>query len=194
VVSHFAEKIEKLNLFPHSLHHRASSHAQHAHSFRCDFLPKILSHRPNQWIQMSPMSSQNIFNHEILLIPFTSAKYKSMFAVIGANEIKNYAKIGHMGSTPCIVHLDALPASKSCHDANFIGNKIRSFLNAMWSHRNLGTRDPELNPFNKRSMPLIRLNNCECCVQIFSALTLSYKSCMLQCCQGQLLGAPTKAH
>ena len=143
---------------------------------------------------MSPTSSQNLFNHDILLIPFTSANYKSMFAVIGANEIKNYAKLGHTGSRPCIVHLDALPASKSCHDANFVGNKIRSYLNAMWSHRFLGTRDPELNPFNKRSMPLIRLNNCECCVQVFLCFDFILQSRLLQCCQGQLLGAQTKAH
>jgi hypothetical protein len=144
---------------------------------------------------MSPTSNQNLFNHEILLIPFTSSNYKSMFAVIGANEIKNYAKIGHTGSRPCIVHLDALPASKSCHDANFVGNKIRSYLNAMWSHQFLGTRDPELNPFNKRSMPLISLNNCECCVQGFLCFHFILQfTFLLQCCQGQLFGAQTKVH
>ena len=141
---------------------------------------------------MSPTTSQNLFNHEILLIPFTSADYKSMFAVVGANEIKNYAKIGHTGSRPCIVHLDALPASKSCHDANFVGNKIRSYLNAMWSHRFLGTRDPELNPFNKRSMPLIRLNNRECCVQVFLCFDFILQVTFAAVLPGTTVGCPDK--
>jgi hypothetical protein len=107
-----------------------------------------------QWVQALEKMDIDVFQYDMVLMPFEADGQTSLFVIIGAKYIRNYTKIGFTKSRPCILHFD--PASKSCarHDHRQVADKLRTWLNRLWRKKN--DRDLLCMPFQKRSMPLCR--------------------------------------
>lgn len=126
-------------------------------AFDTNFLRVLFATSPSQWVQ----SGINIFDFNLLLMPFDANGHKSLFVVIGAKNIRSYTHKGFKGSRPCILHFDSTNCSPSRHhtsrgrhDHNVVADKLRTWMNRIW-RRQHDDVDHLLMPFNKRSMPIL---------------------------------------
>ena len=121
------------------------------------FIESLLRTSSRHWIDQVKRRTVDIFTYNVLIMPYQCGMQKSLFVVLGANNIKDYMKRGFTGTRPCILHI--LPYATSnrsqLHAYNQVFSTIRTWLNALW-------RDNQCNgvqmsmPFTHRSMPLSR--------------------------------------
>ena len=126
-----------------------------SHAFDTHFLRVLFATTPQLWVENIHEMGINIFDHNILLFPFEASGYKSLFIVLGANNIRNYTQRGFSGSRPCVLHLDPHNAVRGRHDHHAVADKLRTWMNRLWRWEN-AEDDHLLMPFNKRSMPSVR--------------------------------------
>lgn len=127
-------------------------------TFQTNALRVILGSRPGRWLRY--FNGIDIFTPNVLLLPYDESGRKSLFVVVGAQNIQDYNKRTFRGSRPCILHFDPCNSSYGKHNSNHIADKIRTWLNAIWRRRESDRSDLVL-PFHKRSLPLAKLS-CEC--------------------------------
>ena len=125
------------------------------HAFDTHFLRRLFATTPSRWVQSMGGSGLNIFDHNVLLVPFDASGHKSLFVIIGANNIRQYDTRFFRGSRPCILHLDPNDALRGRHDHHAIADKLRTWLNRIWRWEN-AENDYTVMPFNKRTMPHVR--------------------------------------
>ncbi len=94
----------------------------------------------------------DIFDYNMLLMPFHSQGQTSLFAIVGAKYIRDYTKIGFSKNRPCILHFDPNNSSLSKHDPRRVADRLRTWLNRLWRKRK--SNDLLSMPFQKRTMPL----------------------------------------
>lgn len=99
----------------------------------------------------------DIFDHQVLLIPFECEGRQSLFFVLGAKYIKDYNRRGFDQMRPCILHIDeSTPLTRSHkHLYQVMSVKIRAWLNMSWKTK-YGNNDTFCMPFSTRSMPVSR--------------------------------------
>lgn len=125
------------------------------YSFKCCELQTIFATTPSNWIETMHWRGVDIFEHQILVLPFASNGQKSLFVIINATDIRTYHNKSHKGSRPCILHLDPNEKGTSTHDYGTVSERLRVWLNCMWRKKH-NDNNPLSMPFNKRSMPLCR--------------------------------------
>ena len=121
------------------------------------FIESLLRTSSRHWIDQVKRRNVDIFTYNALLMPYPSGAQKSLFVVLGANNIKDYMKQGFTGTRPCVLHI--LPYATSnrsqLHAYNQVFSTIRTWLNALW--RNSQCNGVYMSmPFTHRSMPLSR--------------------------------------
>ena len=121
------------------------------------FIEGLLRTSSRHWIDQVKRRNVDIFTYNALLMPYQSGAQKSLFVVVGANNIKDYMKQGFTGTRPCVLHI--LPYATSnrsqLHAYNQVFSTIRTWLNALW--RNSQCNGVYMSmPFTHRSMPLSR--------------------------------------
>ena len=94
----------------------------------------------------------DIFNYNMLLMPFHNHGETSLFAIVGAKYIRDYTKNGFFKNRPCILHFQSCNSSYRNHDDRQAADRLRTWLNCLWQNRM--TNDPLSMPFQKRTMPL----------------------------------------
>ena len=104
----------------------------------------------------------NIFEHDMIMMPFCAGGHRSLFVVVGASNIQDYMKHGFSDERPCILHI--LPYQTSTRAQmqayNAASAKIRAWLNALW-RVTYCANDVVSMPFTHRSLPLTRpYGNC----------------------------------
>ncbi len=97
----------------------------------------------------------DIFDYNVLLLPFESNGDKSIYAILGAKHIKDYMKNGFDEHRPCILHIvpHHLETQGQIHSYNASSTKIRTWLNVMWNVQH-SNNDFDSMPFTSRPMPL----------------------------------------
>jgi len=126
------------------------------HSFSINFLRLLYATKPGRFTKMNDTARIDIFEKEILLLPFEACGHKSLFVVIGANNIRQYTNTRRFhGSRPCILHLDPICSHRSRHNHRNVADKLRVWLNVLWRSTN-NENDRFVMPFNKRSLPVIQ--------------------------------------
>ena len=157
------------------------------HAFDTHFLRLIFATSPSQWVRSMGATSLNIFDQNVLLVPFDASGHKSLFVIIGSNNIRDYTRRGFSGSRPCILHLDPNDALRGKHDHHAVADKLCTWLNRIWRWEH-AENDYNVMPFNKRTMPNVRpygtlghdSSGCVLCRCLFShircASTLASKS------------------
>ena len=102
--------------------------------------------------------NMNVFSHSLLVMPYLSGKHRSLFVVLGTNEINDYMKRGFTGTRPCILHIVPYATSdrRQSHTYNEVSTRIRIWLNALWRNSQCNDEFGSM-PFTHRSMPTTRL-------------------------------------
>ena len=124
-------------------------------AFDTNFLRYLFASSPSQWVHRNCDREINVFDCNVLLFPFEARGYKSLFAVIGAGNIRSYTTRGFSGDRPCILHLDPTNTPRGRHNPHAVGDKIHIWLNKLWRWTH-DSSDHLVMPFNKRSMPVCR--------------------------------------
>ena len=131
----------------------SGSHSTHA--FDTHYLRVLFAASPSQWVRSMGGTKFKISDQEVLLFPFDASGHKSLFVIIGANNIRNYTAKGFKGNRPCIVHLDPNDALRGKHDHHAVSDKLRTWLNRIWRWEH-SENDFNVMPFNKRTIPHVR--------------------------------------
>ena len=122
-----------------------------------NFIESLLRTSSRHWIDQMKRHNVDIFAYNMLLMPYQSGVQKSLFVVLGANNIKDYMKRGFTGTRPCVLHI--LPYATSnisqLHAYNQVSLTIRTWLNALWRNSQRNSVYMSI-PFTHRSMPLSR--------------------------------------
>ena len=134
---------------------RMTSGLNRVHSFGINFMRLLYSTKPIHYSKMNDIAHVDVFESDILLIPFEAGGHKSLFVVVGAKHIRKYQQNLFQGTRPCIIHFDSLTSRCSPHKAHNVAQRLRVWLNVLWrSSNNMG--DQFIAPFNKRSLPMIQ--------------------------------------
>ena len=119
------------------------------------FIDGLLRTSSRHWIDQVKRHNVNIFSHNLLVMPHQSGKHKSLFVVLGANNIKDYMKQNFNGTRPCILHICPYATSNrsQLHTHSKVSSRIRTWLNALWRNSQYND-DFGSMPFTHRSMPM----------------------------------------
>ena len=138
-------------------YHRICSGANDTFRLSSHFINGLLRTSSKHWIDQVKRHNMNIFSHNLLVMPHQSGKHRSLFVVLGANNIKDYMKRGFAGTRPCVLHI--LPYASSnrsqLHAYSQVFSTIRTWLNALWQSKQCNGVYMSM-PFTHRSMPLSR--------------------------------------
>ena len=149
------------------------------------FIESLLRTSPRHWIDQVKRRNVDISTYNTLLMPYQSGTQKSLFVVLGANNIKDYMKRDFTGTRPYVLHI--LPYATSnrsqLHAYNQVSSTIRTWLNALWQNSQCDGVYMSM-PFTHRSMPLSRpfgkllfhdiltvqkqINSCRICLYQFT--------------------------
>ena len=97
-----------------------------------------LGPRRNIGLRRQIDTTWTFFSRRLLVMPYLSGKHRSLFVVLGANNINDYMKHGFTGTKPCILHIVpyATSARIQTHAYNEVSLRIRTWLNALWPTAN----------------------------------------------------------
>ena len=99
----------------------------------------------------------DIFDYDVLVLPFESNGHKSVFAILGARYIRDYMKHGFKEHRPCLLHFVPYHSQTQgqIHASNASCAKLRAWLNVMWRVKHRNNNFASI-PFTNRSMHLSR--------------------------------------
>ena len=141
----------------YSFYRRMSAGVNHVLSMPCTFINKLIGTSSQQWIHNMEINGINIFDFNVIIMPFQEDGHRSLFVVLGAGHIKDYMKCNFRKTRPCILHV--LPHETSTraqmHAYNAASARIRTWLNALW-RMNYCKNVYDSCPFTHRSMPTTR--------------------------------------
>jgi hypothetical protein len=96
----------------------------------------------------------NVFQFKVLVIPSMQDNHKSLFVVLGLQNVLNCGK--NMGNRDhsCIIHLEVGKQVMNQSLDSITANKIRLLMNMLYRTHIEQENDKTLNPFSTRMMPL----------------------------------------
>ena len=130
----------------------------HVLPFPSNFIDRMIVTSSQQWIQNMEHQAVDMFDFDVLLMPFESNGHKSIFAILGSKHINDYMKHGFKDYRPCILHIVPYHSETQglIHVYNSASAKIRTWLNVMWRAKFSRNDFESMMPFTNRSMPLSR--------------------------------------
>ncbi len=124
------------------------------HSFSCQFFNKLTSYPSDVWVKIVTQMNVDIFQYKVLVIPFTQDNHKSLYVVLGLQNVLNKGKnIGNCDQT-CIIHLEVGKRVMNQSLVSITATKIRLLMNVLYRKRAGQKNDKTVNPFSTRMMPL----------------------------------------
>jgi hypothetical protein len=126
------------------------------HSFSCQFFDKLTSYPSDVWMKIITRMNVDVFQYKVLVIPSTQDNHRSLFVVLGLQDVLNCGKnIGNCDQL-CIIHLEVGKQVMNQSLVSITANKIRLLMNILY-HTQVGQEnDKSVNPFSARMMPLRR--------------------------------------
>ena len=125
-------------------------------SFGLNFLSKLNAHPHDRWVGIINRMNLDVFQYKLLIIPSNQDNHKSLFVVIGLqNVVKHGRRLGN-GDHPYILHLESGKRQLNHSLANVTAHNIRLLLNKLYRSRINAINDKTVNPFSSRLMPLRR--------------------------------------
>ena len=115
-------------------YYRIGSRANDTLRLSSHFIDGLLGTSSKHWIAQAKRINMNVFSHSLLVMPYLSGKHRSLFIVLGANNINDYMKHGFTDTRPCILHIVPYGTSdrRQSHAYNDVSSRIRKWLNALW--------------------------------------------------------------
>ena len=70
------------------------------HSFSCQFFDKLTSYPSDVWVKIVTPMNVDVFQYKLLVIPSTQDNHKSLYVVLGPQNVLNNGKnIGNCDQT-----------------------------------------------------------------------------------------------
>ena len=132
-------------------------------SFGLNFLSKLNAHPHDRWVGIINRMNLDVFQYKLLIIPSNQDNHKSLFVLIGLqNVVKHGRRLGN-GDHPSILHLESGKRQLNHSLANVTAHNIRLLLNKLYRSRINAINDKTVNPFSSRLMPLRRATSKQLC-------------------------------
>ncbi len=146
-------------------------------SFGLNFLSKLNAHPHDCWIGIINRMNLDVFHCKLLVISSNQDNHKSLFVVIGLqNVVKHGCRLGN-GDHPCILHLESGKRQLNHSLANVTAHNIRLLMNKLYRSHVKAENDISINPFSSRLMPLRRPKSKKLCHGCLVQSTTTY-SCI----------------
>jgi hypothetical protein len=122
-------------------------------SFSCQFFDKLTLYPCDVWVKIVTRINLNVFQFKVLVIPSMQDNRKSLFVVLGLQNVLNCGK--NMGNCDhsCIIHLKVGEQFMNQSLVSITANKIRLLMNMLYRTQVGQENDKTLNPFSTRMMP-----------------------------------------
>jgi hypothetical protein len=134
-------------------------------SFGLNFLSKLSAYLHDRWIGIINRMNLDVFQYKLLIIPSNQHNHKSLFVVMGLqNVVKHGRRLGN-GDHPCILHLESGKRQLNHSLTNVTAHNIRLLLNKLYRSHVKAGNDITINPFSSRLMPLRRPKSKKLCTQ-----------------------------
>jgi hypothetical protein len=126
------------------------------HSFSCRFFDKLTLYPCDVSVKIVTPMNLNVFQIKVLIIPSIQDNHKSLFVVLGLQNVLNCGK--NMGNCDhsCIIHLEVGKQVMNQSLVSITANKIMLLMNMLYCTHAGQENDKTLNPFSTRMMPLRR--------------------------------------
>ncbi len=143
-----------VNDFTHT--NRMTSGKSFIHSFNCQFFDRLSSYPSDVWVKIVAPMNVDVFQYKLLVIPSTQDNHKSLYVVLGLQNVLKCGKnIGDCDHT-CMIHLEVGNQVMYHSLISITANKIRLLMNMLYQTRIGQENDKTVNPFSTRLMPLRR--------------------------------------
>jgi hypothetical protein len=126
------------------------------HSFSCQFFDKLTLYPIDEWVNIFTQTNVNVFQFKVLIILSMQDNHKSLFAVLGLQNVLNCGKNMGNHDHSCIIHLEVGKQVMNQSLVSINANKIRLLMNMLYCTHVRQENDKTLNPFSTRMMPLRR--------------------------------------
>jgi hypothetical protein len=96
----------------------------------------------------------DVFQYKVLVIPSTQENHKSLYVVLGLQNVLNCGKNNSNCDHTCIIHLEVGKQVMNQILVSITANNIRLLMNMLYCTRVGQEKDKAVNPFSTRMMPL----------------------------------------
>ena len=119
-----------VNDFTHT--NRMTSRKSFIHSFNCQFFDRLISYPSDVWVKIVARMNVDVFQYKLLVIPSTQDNHKSLYVVLGLQNMFICGKnIGDCDHT-CIIHLEVGKQVMNHSLVSITANKIRLLMNMLY--------------------------------------------------------------
>jgi hypothetical protein len=144
----------RVNDFTHT--NRMTSGKSFIHFFNYQFFDRLTSYPSDVWVKIVARMNVDVFQYKPLVIPSTQDNNKSLYVVLGLQNVLDCGKdIGDCDHT-CIIHLKVGKQVMNHSLVSITANKIRLLMNMLYQTRIGQDNDKTDNPLSTRLMPLRR--------------------------------------
>ncbi len=106
------------------------------------------------WVKIVTQMNVDVFQYKVLVIPFTQDNHKSLYVVLGLQNVLNNGKnIGNCDQT-CIIHLEVGKRVMNQSLVSITATKIRLLMNVLYCKQAGQENNKTVIPFSTRMMPL----------------------------------------
>jgi hypothetical protein len=106
------------------------------------------------WVKIVARMNVDVFQYKLLVVPSTQDNHKSLYVVLGLQNVldcgKNFGDCDHT----CIIHLEVGKQVMNHCLVSITANKIRLLMNMLYQTCVGQDNDKTVNPFSTRLMPL----------------------------------------
>ncbi len=101
------------------------------HSFSCQFFDKSTSYPSDVWVKIVTRMNVDVFQYKVLVIPSTQDNHKSLYVVLGLQNVLNCGKNNSNCDRTCIIHLECGKQVMNQSLVSITAIKIRLLMNML---------------------------------------------------------------
>jgi hypothetical protein len=116
----------------------------------------LTSYPSDVWVKIFTRLNVDVFQYKVLVIPSMQDNHKSLYVVLGLQNVLNCGKNKGNCDHTCIIHLEVGKQVMNQSLVSITANKIRLLMNMLHRTRIGQENDKTVNLFSTRMMPLRR--------------------------------------
>ncbi len=121
-----------VNDFTHT--NRITSGKSFIHSFNCQFFDRLTSHPSDVWVKIVDQMNVDVFQYKLLVVPSTQDNHKSLYVVLGLQNVLDCGKNFGDCDRTCIIHQEVGKQVMNHSLVSITANKIRLLMNMLIKH------------------------------------------------------------
>ena len=154
-------------------------------SFGLNFLSKLNAHPHDCWVGIINRMNLDVFQYKLLIIPSNQDNHKSLFVVIGLQNVVKHGRRLGIGDHPCILHLESGKRHLNHSLTNVTAHIIRFLMNKLYRSHFKAENATTVNPSSSRLMPLRCPKSKKLCQVVLHNSILLYPLMIVRMCSFQ---------